>query len=49
MVILCIHLMGNHNFDIMEWFNNEKWIIWDEIEGNSVILDGTKMESDGIN
>ena len=45
MVILCIHLMDSHDFDIMEWCYNEKGIIWGEIEGNFMSLDGTRMVS----
>ena len=43
MMILCIHLMDSHDFDIMEWCYDEKLIIWGEIEGNFMRLDGILM------
>ena len=48
MMILCTNLMDSHDFDMMQWFYHDKYIIWDEIEGNFMgfmSLDGTRMVS----
>ncbi len=41
--------MDSHDFDLMQWCYHDKWIIWDDIEGNFMIMDGTRMVSVVIN
>ena len=42
MMILCTHLMDGYDFDMVQWFYHDKWIIWDKIEGNFMSLDDTQ-------